>query len=121
MVEKEDFEEKCLDQQVNWLNDFLSQFLDSKPKIKQAILSHFNNCQANDHDGGIKKFNLQRWCGGDVNPTLEIVEVNGRLKFATTHYGVLAPLSRVDCGMKAIKNALMDFFLHPDKYLKDNN
>ncbi|MDP3836837.1 MAG: hypothetical protein Q8Q67_01935 [bacterium] len=119
MKTKEKFEEKNLDQQVTWLNDFLSQFLDSRPEIKQAILGHFKNCQANDYDGGIKMFNLQRWCGGDVNPTLEIAEVNGKLKFATTHYGVLAPLNRTDCGMKPIKNALIDFFLHPDKYLKD--
>ena len=115
------FDVKALDQQVNWLNEFLENFLRTKSKIKQALHRHFDSCKANDYDDGIKKFNLGRWGGGTVNPTVEIVQVEGELKFATTRYGVLAPLNKLDCNRPEVKTTIMNFFINPAKYFPEES
>lgn len=116
----EKFDANNLDQQVNWLNRFLEKFSETNLKAKQAFWDYFNNCQINDYDDNIKKFNLERWGGGDINPTIDIALVNGELKFATTRYGILTPLSREDCNKCPIKTVIMDFFLNSDKYFQKN-
>lgn len=115
----ERFEEKALDPQVNWLNEFLVEVLDANHNVKVYLENYFQRCPVNDYDHGLKKFNLERWSGGDINPSLEIVLVDGEFKFATTHYGVLGPLSRETCNKQNIKAVIMSFFINPVSYLKE--
>jgi len=49
--------------------------------------------------------------GNEINPTLEIVQVEGEFKFASTHYGVLSPLGQYDCNKPSVKAVMMDFLL----------
>jgi hypothetical protein len=113
------FDASSLDEQVNWLNEFLARFLMANPAVQQALDSYYSHCQVNDYDDEIKKFNLEKWCGGEVNPTLEIVQVKGQLKFATTHYGVLGPLSRDECNKQRVKEVIFTFFTNPLNFFKE--
>lgn len=115
MVKK--FDAFFLDEQVNWLNEFLGNFLRARTGTKKALQDYFDNCQA-DNDG-IKKFNLLRWGGGIVSPTLEIAQVKGEFKFATTRYGVLSPLNKGDCNKPEVKNVIMNFFINPGKHFPE--
>lgn len=120
-VSLEKFDQGVLTPEVNLCNEFLMIFLNSKEETKKLLKDHFKKCAANDYDKGVKKFNLGAWWGGDMNPTLEIVEIKDEFKFATTHYGVLTPLSRADLKRSQIKSTMVDFFLDPLKYFLKNN
>jgi len=109
------FKAENLDSQVNWLNDLLAEFLKANLTLKKAFDDYFVTCETNNYEDGVKKFNLERWSsfGGDSNPTLEIVEVEGELKFAYSAYGMLGPLESKDYDRPIIKSAVARFFSEP--------
>ena len=113
------FEDERLDNDVVLVNELLMIFLNSKKEIKKLLIDHFSKCIAGHYDGGIKKFKLQGWCGNEVNPTLEIVEIKDKFKFAMTHYGALGPLTHAELSKFSRKQVIMEFFIEPLKYFKN--
>lgn len=110
------FDKKGLSPEVNLCNEFLMIFLGSKKEVKKLLENYFKKCVANAYDNSVKKFNLERWSGGEVNPTLEIVKIKDEFKFATTHYGILSPLSSIDLEEHQMKEAILGFFFKPLEY-----
>lgn len=116
----ESFKTDNLDSQINWLNDLLAEFLKINLNLKGAFDNYFITCKTGSYEEGIKKFNLERWgsFGGDSNPTLEIVEVSGELKFVYSVYGMLRPLKSTDFDRAMIKEAVAKFFADPLSFFK---
>lgn len=111
---KERFSDKNLDQSVISLNERLNAFLKRKKGIKNLLIQYFEKCNPREYDDGIKKFNLETWSGNEANPTLEIVQVDGEIKFGMTHYSILGPLKI----RPAVSDVIKDFFINPKKYIK---
>ncbi|MEI6836012.1 MAG: hypothetical protein WCK59_04225 [Candidatus Falkowbacteria bacterium] len=116
----ESFNPENLDPQINWLNDLLAEFLKVNLTLKMAFDDYFIAREAESYEEGVKKFNLERWssCGSDSNPTLEIVEIKGELKFAYSAYGTLGPLKSKDYNRAMIKSIVAKFFAEPLSFFK---
>jgi len=110
------FNNELLNPEIKLVNDLLATFLELEPKKKKLLIRYFKK-QKVRYDG-FKTFNLQRWYGGDVNPTLEIVEVENKFLFGVTHYGVLGPLSIKEfiSTKERLLPEICKFFAHSENY-----
>lgn len=113
------FKSNALSPQVNWLNDFLTKLLESQPNLKKVINLTFDLIAVNS-PGTFKRFTIGKWNDDITNSTLDIVLIDGEYKFAITHFGMLYSLGQKDCDKPHIKTTLMDLFINPEKYYKQN-
>ncbi|MFA4942235.1 MAG: hypothetical protein WC564_01190 [Patescibacteria group bacterium] len=111
------FDSRAVGVDVVLCNEFLERLLDSNKKLKTSLVNRFKTIQGKDHDDGVKKFNLERWSGGEANPTLEIVMIGGNFKFAMTHFGILRSLTSDGLAKSPVREKIIDFFIDPMSFI----
>jgi len=115
------FNYEQLNSEIKLVNDLLANYLELKMAVKESLIGYFKTQKVGLDE--FKTFNLERWCGGEVNPTLEIVEVDGRFLFGMTHYGILGPLTYKEfiSHKERFLCEILKFFADPQKYFEKNH
>ncbi len=114
MKKNTSFKDAHFCEQTICLNQSLDSFTEKNPNIRQAFTKYFVN-------ENVYRFNLEKWGGNQVNPSLDIVQIKGKLKFAIYRYGVFSPLSLTDWNNCVIMEVILDFFINPLPYFQKNN